>query len=484
MPKKKPTAGQEFIDDLFLRMLQRRIKGFRALPFSEQFHLAQLILSAEQKWRRHSRHGERGGFVIPYQEQYRLFGRGRFEEINKKLELFLSSEQWWSDKGVARAYWLAPKAHQIRERYLSLSGKKLEGRFIYESGQYLRTPPKAIASKNRDRNSAKNQGRAITPLTPVNARNLEHYAKVLHKEIDRLEGNTGTMDLFMLRNPQGLLQKARERVFYVRLLLRYIKTDIGQNKYLMHRYVESRTGRLYAQGPVNLQNGIREVRQVALQGRYDYDFENCHYSLFMQLVKATGEECPAIGRYLDRKHQIREELASHVRGDINLVKQCLLAMIYGAESTIYWDAAIPLYLGQKSAERFCKHPFVVDLQADLDVGREIVIKAHPPGRRGLISNTMGKTIKADEDQKNILAHILQGLEAKMLEMAREELADQIILLQHDGFTTLKRVDYVPLLKRIKDELGMDMEMSEDLLQVPAHLVTDGPNTFQTKSINE
>ena len=480
MPKKKPTAGQEFIDDLFLRMLQGRIKGFVALTFSEQFHLAQLILSAEQKWRRHSRRGERGGFVIPYQEQYRLFGRGRFEEINKKLELFLSSEQWWKSKGEARVYWLAPKARQIRERYLNPSGKKLEGQFIYESGQYLRKPPRAIASKDRAGNSARNQCRTITPLTPINARNLEDYAKALQKEITRLKGGPRTMDLFIPRNPQGLLTKVRERMNYVQLLLRYIKTDIGQNKYLIHRYVETSTGRLYAQGPANLQNGIKEVRQVALQGRYDYDFENCHYSMLLQLAEIAGGKCPAIRRYLDQKQEIREALAEHVREHVNLVKQCLLAMIYGAEKTTYWDAAISRYLGKAGAEKFYKHHFVVALQADLDAGREIIIETHRPSKRGRITNAMGRKVSAAEDHKKIMAHILQGLEAKMLEMAREEFHDQIILLQHDGFTTLERVDYVPLLKRIKDELGMGMEMSEDLLQVPAHLVTDEPNAFQTK----
>lgn len=469
MPKKKPTAGQEFIDELFLGMLRKGVKEFNALKFRDQFHLAQLILSAEQKLRRHTRYGERGGFVILYQEQYRLFGRGRFEEINKKLGLFLSSEQWWSDKSEARAYGLTTKAGRIRERYLSLSGKKL-GRFIYESGQYLRKPPKAIASKNRAGNSAKNQGREITPMTPINARKLDDYAKTLQKEIDRLEGKPGTTDMFMPHQSEA--NKVRERVNYVRLLLRYIKTDIGQNEFLMHRYVESRTGRLYAQGLANLQNGIREVRQVALQGRYDYDFENCHYGLFTQLVEAAGGECPAIRQYLNQKHQIREDLADHVQRPVNLVKQCLLAMIYGAESTKYWNAAIPRYLGPIGAELFYSHPFVVDLETDLDAGREIIIKTHPPSKRGQITNTMGCKISAAKNHKEILAHILQGLEAKMLEMARELFADQIILLQHDGFTTLEKVDFTSLLKRIKSELGMDMKMSEELLQVPDHLVAE------------
>ena len=481
MAKKQSQSGLGFIDESWLIMLRKGIKGFTALPYKEQFHLAELILASDKKRWKHYRYPD--ACAIPYQDLYRRFGRGRFEQINGDLGIFLSSGNWQSEKGEGRAYWLTHKVNSIREKYLKLAHKQYEGRFIYENNTYMRKAPKAITAKDYRGTTARNKNQ-ITSLTPVNAENLQSYSKVLSHSIETMRDSYHTRDLFMPANPGQVIKKAKERLNYIQKLLIWTKTDIGKNRYLLHRYVENKTGRLYAIGSVNLQNAPREVRQAALQGFYDYDIENCHYSLFHQLAQQAGYQTPAIEHYLAKKTTVRQQIASDIGKPVDLVKKCLLAVIYGAEASEYWKAAIPRYLGLHHAGLFHGHDRVMALSDELSAGRRAIVKHHKPSRMGNVRNAMRRNIKATEPDKKILAHLLQGIESKILEIARELYQDSIILMQHDGFTSQAKLDYSRLINTVKRRLGFRIEMSEELLQIPSYLVADDGAEMQLKPNRE
>jgi hypothetical protein len=57
-------------------------------------------------------------------------------------------------------------------------------------------------------------------------------------------------------------------------------------------------------------------------------------------------------------------------------------------------------------------------------------------KKGFISNAMNKAIRRDAEPKAIMAHILQGIEARILNIALDLFSNEILLLQHDGFTTI------------------------------------------------
>ncbi|MCP4127371.1 MAG: hypothetical protein GY753_09945 [Gammaproteobacteria bacterium] len=464
--KKSRPSGQGITDQLFLESLSRHVRGFKALAFEDQFHLTDLILSSSDKRRQHLRY--ESGFALPYQELERRFGRGRFKEINDKLRIFDRTDQWWSEEGQGRVYWLDSRIYRTLARYLARTGRR-HGRLINENGTLVRKAPRAIAAKAGSGNTAKNEtkGGQVTPLTPVNVDNLKAYEKALKRDINLSDPQ---MDMFV--DNTRAIERANKVLAYVQILLRWIMTDVGANKYLLHRYVESRSGRLYAQGAGNLQTGYRVVRHVALQGCFDYDFENCHYSIFYQLAGKADHNLKSIGHYIDNKRLVRETLATQLGVHINAVKICLISMIYGAQESRYWKAAIPKTIGARKARKFDTHPLVIGLRKDLATGRDKLIEAQKVSNRGKITNAMGLTIGAQEDDKKLLAHLLQGIEAKMLEMARLMFTDKIILLQHDGFTTTERVDCEPLLKRIESKLGLKMAMSEELLQTPDHLLPE------------
>jgi len=73
----------------------------------------------------------------------------------------------------------------------------------------------------------------------------------------------------------------KRRIESVGQLIRLANTNIAGRGFIIHRYAEFKTGRLYASG-VSFQTAPRLIRKAALHSLYDYDMENCHYSIFEQ----------------------------------------------------------------------------------------------------------------------------------------------------------------------------------------------------------
>ncbi len=473
--KQKPAA---FIPNDFIELLSKDIKGFETLPFNKKFSLAAMILETGSKRRQHYADKDQSAFF--YQELDRYFGKGGFKVINDKLRLFEVSTNWQFEHNESKKYKLTRKTVRVLKKWLKLADKPaLTDELVFENGKTMRKPPQAIAAKTASGNTAKNTTQKeaqIEALTPINMGNLQNYKKSKAADLKRKQQQKGTLDLFGEEQTEVEIQRS---IDYIKLLVIYAKTDIGQNKFIVHRYVEHKTGRLYAQGVANLQNAPRSIRQAALQGFYDYDIENCHYALFRQLAARAGFQTPNIDDYLKNKKEVRESLADEIGAPSGQVKECLIQLIYGARRTEFSKAAIPktldkkeysisgkAYLDKDSTRKFINHPFVKALYEELKQGRKVIIANQQVSRMGNIKNLMGCTIAADEEEEKILAHILQGIEAKILEIARELYGKDIILLQHDGFTSRIKLNFNRLTTETRDRLGYEVEIKEECLQVP------------------
>ena len=260
------------------------------------------------------------------------------------------------------------------------------------------------------------------------------------------------------------LKQYRDTIYQ---LVAWTASDIGQNQYLPQCYRESPSGRLYSFYHANLQNAPKAIRHALLDGQYDYDIENCHFTLFSQLANKYGYVATAINHYLKNKTKVRESLADTIGLiDVTPVKESLLAIIYGARESSYWKAAIPKYLGQEGAELFFALPIVKDILKDVEIGTDIIIGNQPMNQRGNIKNAMDKNIHCSCESAKVMAHLLQGLEAKILEIARRMFASKISLLQHDGFTCYEKIDRKALEAAVKNELGYDVKYSETRLKAP------------------
>ena len=77
--------------------------------------------------------------------------------------------------------------------------------------------------------------------------------------------------------------------------------------------------------------------------------------------------------------------------------------------------------------------------------------------------TLGKTMAVSEPPKSRLAHLLQGIEAQMLGAVMKQFGRDIVLLQHDGFTTARPIDIELAENVIADATGIRFSLSEDRL---------------------
>ena len=250
----------------------------------------------------------------------------------------------------------------------------------------------------------------------------------------------------------------------------WVVSDVGQGQYIPQRYRESASGRLYSFGYANLQNAPKVIRHCLLAGQYDYDIENCHFTLFSQLAEKYGFITEGINEYILKKHEIRKSLADALgMTDIDLIKKSLVSIIYGSKETVYYKAAIPKYLGSQRAKLFYSMPIVKAIIKDVRIGSKIILDNQHSNQRGNIKNVLGKNIDANLEPRYLIAHLLQGLEAKMLLIARRLFAVKITLLQHDGFTCIGPIDRQLLEETIKKETGYTVEYSEEKLKAPIEL---------------
>ena len=111
-------------------------------------------------------------------------------------------------------------------------------------------------------------------------------------------------------------------------------------------------------------------------------------------------------------------------------------------------------------------PLVKDILKDVEIGTDIIIENQSVNQRGNIKNAMGKVIHCSSKSAKIMAHLLQGIEARILQVARRMYASKISLLQHDGFTCYEKIDRKDLETTVKKELGYDVKYSETRLKSP------------------
>ena len=230
-------------------------------------------------------------------------------------------------------------------------------------------------------------------------------------------------------------------------------------------YEQKSTGRL-TEVLFAVQNIQREVISAALHGYWDYDLNNAHFSILSAWAKRLGHETPVVDEYLRRRRDIRDELAEYCNSKLDDVKECLIALLYGAPLHTNPDfTEIPKILGNDGAKLFTSHPFVRALKKEISgVGKHIVADTH--STRGCYVNAMG--IEAPKPKKkysnfNLLCHALQGVEALALKTVVATHGDNILLCMHDGWVSRRRLDCDQLEAEIFSATGFDLEIEEKQL---------------------
>jgi hypothetical protein len=465
-------SKSDYVPESFIKALRRGIQGFKDWTERQQWHMAKLVWEEGLKRREHRR--REGWISIGHRELERGFGRGGFKAMNAALGVFEVSANWhWRDgrpqkQNATKGYRLMQHVRELKEKYLKPRQAAVT-RLIYLDGKDefrpLKSAPNPIASKEDDDElgvtaTAWRQAKPFNQV-PVDLDLLrelyEHLTRMLKPE------NLTQDDLFL----RGEAEDISRRIEWVGQLIRLANTDIAGRGFIIHRYAECKTGRLYASG-VSLQTAPRIIRKAALHGLYDYDIENCHYSIFEQLAAKYGYQAQAVRHYLAHKNEVREGIASRVGIKKEQAKMALLALMFGAKTTERPENAIPREIGATKARALYLDAEFSAIAKDVQRGRDVILKAWPK-RRTTLLNDLGKPVSINAKPEVRMAHIIQGIEAQAIRSAIGLYPDEIVLLMHDGFVTTRPIDARAVERRIFDETGYRLELAGGVIELPADL---------------
>lgn len=463
MPKRTTHHANRYaqLPDAFRKYLRRHLRGFASLPDAHQVALMSMILQAPTKYREHS-HFE-GWASFHYETLNKKFGRGNFQAINQRLDVFISPPDWSKVEGRTKAYKLTDKVAGLRESFLSGVNRRTT-ELLTDDGDIQRTAPKqAIEAKRKTKTGIMVtrsgwHGKPVEAAVPVNQLMLRKLTQVIELKL-RAQDYGYQPDLL---HPDPDRKYLKELLAEVQTVHQLSRNHVAPGC-VIHRYAQTESGRLYASN-VNLQNAYRPVRQAALHGLYDYDIENCHYSILDQMATKHGHTCTAIKHYLVNKSKVRRSLATEFGITIKQVKQALLALVYGASFSEKPSHALPKILGSVGlAIAFYEHPLFKDLGMDIKSARSAILEGQEIYRGNIIKNLRGLSMaKRGHADRQLLAHLLQGVESMALEAAHDLYAADIVLLQHDGFTAkTNQLDTKAIEAAIFNATGYRLEVAMD-----------------------
>jgi len=458
----------EQFDEAFLRYLARELSGFKSEPKDVRLALCGMIFEAPTRYRAHSHHEGYSRFT--WQELEQSFGRKGFTAINDRLHLFEvlkddGREDWSMVEGRTKAYMLTEQVATIREKFLKGCFRRRPSKLLTQDGKYLQTlPASAMAAKNKDGQNRRGfQHLPVTTLVPVNLVQIKKLMVDIEARLMAHEAGFVTGELFSevpnIRFLKALHQDAA--MIYTKA---NNKNWHGQ---VMHRYCEIESGRVYAEGVGNLQNCYRVLREAAMAGLYDIDIENCHYAILAQMAGQHGYQCTEVLAYLSNKKQLRESLAAEFGISVRQAKDALIALIYGAKFSGRAKDALPkIFNGNTAlADRIYLHQKFLALRDDIAGARAVVLKAQEVSRR-TIKNCRGLVMRLDgTNERQQLAHLLQGAEVMALEAAYRLYPNEIVLLQHDGFATTRPLDTKRIEAAILEATGYRLEVEQKVIQV-------------------
>ncbi len=429
---------------VLVELLRQRLPIFAALSVRHQTHIARMLWDYANNRYQHILY-DGAAFSVDYMKAL----WGNLQTRNNVVRHFFTNIQGDDVSNLISSFTPYDFLGQVLVDFL-----EDESPFdLLDGVSRMRMPPNVILSRaandNPDVVNAKHskwKGIRPSPTMPINQQALLDFSRT-------------TRD-------------SRQRMSALRLLRLSRNTLCSGSIPLL--YEQKSTGRL-TEVLFAIQNTQREVISAALNGYWDYDLNNAHFSILSAWAKRLGKATPVVDEYIRNRREIRTELAAHCNAKLDDVKKCLIAMLYGAPLNANPDfAEIPKILGKEKAHIFISHPFVKSLRNEISsVGKFIVDDTH--SLRGCYVNAMG--IEAPKQKKrnatfSLLCHALQGVEALALKSVVAHHAEDILLCMHDGWVSRHRLDCDQLKDLIWSATGFELEIEEQ--QLPKyHPATNG-----------
>lgn len=385
-----------------------------------------------------------------------------FTELNNALQIFDVLECASPHRGTTKGYRLQADIASALRAAVRRFNDALPVEGAGSCGNQDRLPTRIVAPEHSLWHDA-----PFSALTPCNTAELVRLRSDLDAilELPRVEQQNALRSI----GYDGNLS-ATQLVDKIEELLHAAKRGNG---FIAHAYAQTRSGRMVAIG-ANLQSPPRIVKDAALTGLWQYDFSNCHLRIAYQLAYELGIRMPAIDYYLRNKDVVRKHLAQVAEVSEKQAKLCLIAFGYGARRStspkvelhnIIKGTANDESTTRAKAEALCNDLFVRSLIDDMNRARRAILAHHDqiigPGLINAMSLPFipkddGPKVKITDSQR--MAHLLQGIEARMLLIATSLLGRDMVCLEHDGFSTSRRISTFRLRRAIKRETGFKMKI--------------------------
>lgn len=450
-------------------MFAKSIPEFNGCSPKEKAGIAALAWMGSMSDRYHKVH--QGYFSCHYTEIHDLFGKS-FKAINERIRFVQVQENWWcnfkdieGEEGHTKGYRLSAPFQTVLDSFLSRGKQPCE--WVDMHLRRWETPAAAIQSKDVHGVTTTNWNMIrksdLLSMVPVNTTMLEKLDEHLKTLYEKKAEQMPQQESVNASPTLSYIKNMRDVVLKLALLGEFDPLKLGR---VHHTYLEYGGGRVYAKNGINLQNAPRLVRKTALAGYYDYDMENCHFAILLQLAGQYKMECPGISHYIQNKKKVRQDVADYLGISVAVSKEIFLALMYGAQLTDNPDNAIPKLIGIEGSLALSVHPWVTKIVKEVKQISTVVVKNGRYTRQGSLINLLGKrkTLAAETTNSKLFAHILQGIEAAALRACMTIAKDSVVLLQHDGFTSTQRLDKQVLEQAILRDTGFILTLEETLLQ--------------------
>ena len=448
-------SRHDLVPKTFLLHLQTAIPGFAVARKAHQMAIAKMLWSGFTKFREHSHF--LGHLTFTHKELDEIFGRRSFTTINSRLRLF-NVTQWSADRGYTKGYAPTMISMQALETYLG-GPFNAPTSFVYGDAKGIRTlksPLKAVASRSMDgqTTTAWRNAKALGKV-PVSIPALRNLRQLLTTFRDRWrQGEAPPAATFAQMPSLELMERLTATAGQIICLA---STDVVGVGYVMHHYVQSRSGRLFAQG-VSLQTAPTLIKQAALVGQWEYDISNCHFAILDQMAARCGYDCLGIRHYLANKERIRGVIAAKAGISVDEAKVCLLASLYGARSSLWHRGAITEMIGTEAAEDLYEVNEFKAVKDDIGGARRAVLRGWSRVVKGQLINDFGKAISKEASPEDRLAHLIQGIEAMALKTVIDLHPEDITLVQHDGWAARRSLDISQIQAAITRATGYRLEV--------------------------
>ena len=459
-PRKPGAAESSWTYSSTISILIEKRPEMAAEPPRIQAGLAILVERCDLVRRPHK--SKAGYATMSFKEIARWVGRKKFEVLNSKYLLLETDNSWSHGEKVTKGWRRLPDIEAALTKVVSVN-EAPPLQIIRADGLTMRKPPAAIAAKDSFGFTRKAwKGVTLKPLVPVNVESLKAYDHHLSQQLDnpmarqRIETQRSGRTVERLKRIRG----------DVRRILRATSVEITGGHAVISRYVESKTGRLTGRGD-HLQGCAREARDAALVGTYDYDMENCHPTIIVQLARRAGIDLPMASYYLLNKKQVRDGIAERVGIGSDEAKKCILAAFYGTPKSNNRRMKITKDLGKFKARQLFDDPQFAKIMSEVLIARRRILAMHDyRPKRGRVVSVVGKSCDASLPPRKRLAHIVQGIEVALMRSIILRHPEHIDLVIHDGFTSHQSIETSELTAIGYEATGFSVSWTRRMIPTP------------------